>query len=284
MRNDSYMTHNSYSQERPEPPKQPGPERELLKLLAHKAPDVRGLTAMLIGKWALTMPISPEVANVVRALATNDDDSRVRQAAKQGASGIARGDARRAATPTLITAHGGYEDLESYKMAKIAFDGTVFFCNRYINIRSRTHDQMWQSARSGKQNIAEGSQVSGTSKKSELKLVSVARGSFEELKKDYEDYLRTHKLPIWDKNDPRTLKLRRLAYAKNRSYETYKPYFEGESVEMSANALLCVTHQACYLLDRQLAALDAAFLANGGFTERLYRMRTDRRGGRPLQK
>jgi len=263
------MTNTTYSQT--------GPERELLKLLAHEAPEVRGLTAMLVGKLALDAAVDATVADAVRQL-TADGDARVRQAAEQGEAGIQRGDAKRKNQPTLIVPHGGYEDLESYKMAEIAFDGTVFFCNRYINIRSRTHDQMWQSARSGKQNIAEGSQVSGTSKKSELKLVSVARGSLEELKKDYHDYLRTHQLEIWNKNDPRTLKIRKLAYAENRSYETYKSYFEGDSAEVAANALLCVVNQACYLLDRQLASLDDAFLENGGFTERLYRMRMDRRG------
>jgi len=267
------MTYRSYS-------KKPGPERELLKLLAHGAPEVRGLTAMLVGKLAEGMPVDAAVADTLRQLAANDPDARVRQAAEQGIGGIERGDAKRDGEPTLIVPHGGYEDLESYKMAEIAFDGTVFFCNRYINIRSRTHDQMWQSARSGKQNIAEGSQVSGTSKKSELKLVGVARGSLEELKKDYHDYLRTHKLSIWDKNDSRALEVRRLAYAENRSYKTYESYFEGDSVEVAANALLCVIHQACYLLDRQLAALDAAFLENGGFTERLYTLRQDRRGRR----
>ena len=276
------MTHKSYSQENSGSEKSHGlgPERELLKLLAHGEPEVRGLTAQLVGKIALQMPVDSAVADRMRVAAADDSDARVRQAADQGLTGIVWGNKKRAAAPTLIVAHGGYEELESYKMSEIAFDGTVYFCNRYINIRSRTHDQMWQAARSGKQNIAEGSQVSGTSKKFELKLVSVARGSLEELKKDYHDYLRTHHLAIWDKNAPPARKIRRLAYAENRSYETYKAHFEGDSVEVAANALLCVVNQACYLLDKQLAALDAAFLENGGFTERLYKMRSARRGGR----
>jgi len=274
----SYMTNKSYCQKSAEPAKIPGPERELLKPLAHQAPEVRGLTAQLVGKLAVEVPIPAAVVDAVGRLAANDADVRVRKAGDKGVGGIKCGEARRKARPTLIVPHGGYGDLASYKMSEIVFDGTVFFCNRYINIRSRTHDQMWQSARSGKQNIAEGSQVSGTSKKSELKLVSVARGSLEELKKDYEDFLRNGKLEIWDKNDARAQEIRRLAYAENRSYETYRSHFEGKSSEVAANALLCVTHQACYLLDRQLAALDAAFLENGGFTERLYRMRQERRG------
>ena len=257
-----------------------GPERELLKLLAHEAPEVRGLTAMLVGKLAAGLPMAAPVDAALRELASADGDARVRVAAEQGIRGIEHAARKRATEPTLIVAHGGYEDLASYQMAEIAFDGTNYFCDRYISKRSRTHDQMVQSARSGKQNIAEGSQVSGTSKKSELKLVGVARGSLEELKIDYEDYLRIHKLPVWHKNDRRALQVRHLCYAENRSYETYKSYIEADSAEVAANALLCVIHQACFLLDRQLAALDAAFLENGGFTERLYELRQARRGKR----
>lgn len=257
-----------------------GAERELLKLLSHEAPEVRGLTAQLVGKLAMDAPVHASVAERLHSMVAADGDARVCRAARRGVAVIKRGDDKRAAAPKLIVPHGGYEDLESYKMSEIAFDGTAYFCDRHIAKRSRTHDQMWQAARSGKQNIAEGSQVSGTSKKFELKLVSVARGSLEELKKDYHDYLRTHHLAIWDKNDPRAKKIRRLAYVENRSYETYRAYIEGDSVEVSANALLCVVHQACFLLDRQLAALDAAFLENGGFTERLYHMRMERRGRR----
>jgi restriction system protein len=103
----------------------------------------------------------------------------------------------------LIPPHGGYQDLQSFKMAEVVYDGTVVFCDRFINLRSRTHDQMVQAARSGKQNIAEGSQVSGTSKKSELKLVGVARGSLEELLVDYKDFLRQKGLPLWGRDHPR---------------------------------------------------------------------------------
>ena len=102
--------------------------------------------------------------------------------------------------PRAITPHGGYRNLKSYQTAEIIYDATVTFCNRFIDPRSRTHDQMVQAARSGKQNIAEGSQVSGTSQKSELTLVGVARASLEELLLDYEDFLRQRRLPIWDKN------------------------------------------------------------------------------------
>ena len=92
--------------------------------------------------------------------------------------------------PQLIPPHGGYRELQSYQMAEIIYDATIVFCNRFIDRRSRTHDQMVQAARSGKQNIAEGSMASGTSKKTELKLVGVARASLEELLLDFQDYLR----------------------------------------------------------------------------------------------
>jgi restriction system protein len=182
------------------------------------------------------------------------------------------------APPALIPPHGGYQDLQSYKMAEIVHDGTVVFCDRFINRRSRTHDQMVQAARSGKQNIAEGSQVSGTSKKSELRLVGVARGSLEELLVDYRDFLRQKGLPLWDKEHPRAKAVRKLCYAQDRSYETYRPYFEEAEAEVAANTLICLTHQTNYLLDRQLRALEKAFLQEGGFTERLYRTRTQVRG------
>jgi len=192
-----------------------GPERELLKLLAHGAPEVRGLTAMLVGKLAASMPVEKAVCDAVGVLAQNDADERVRRAAELGLAGIKRGAEKRAASSTreaLIPPHGGYEELESYKMAEIAFDGTVFFCDRFISIRSRTHDQMVQAARSGKQNIVEGSVLSATSKKMEIKLVGVARGSLEELKKDFHDFLRGRGLPIWDKNEPRARTIRGIAY------------------------------------------------------------------------
>src|SRR5712691_10992763 len=115
----------------------------------------------------------------------------------------------------LIPLHGGYRKLKSFQVAQLAYDVTVRFCDRYIEKRSRTHDQMVQAARSGVQNIAEGSQASGTSKKMELKLTNVARASLEELRLDYEDYLRHRKLPLWDRTDPRRIELiaRRCATA-----------------------------------------------------------------------
>src|ERR1700722_16787844 len=98
----------------------------------------------------------------------------------------------------LILPHGGYRKLKSFKVAQLTYDVTVRFCERYVDKRSRTHDQMVQAARSGVQNIAKGSQASGTSKKTELKLTNVARASLEELRLDYEDFLRQRQLPFWD--------------------------------------------------------------------------------------
>jgi len=139
---------------------------------------------------------------------------------------------------------------------------------------------MVQAARSGRQNIAEGSQASGTSKKFELKLVGVARASLEELLLDYEDFLRQRGLKLWDKNHPTAVVIRKLAYEKNRSYTTYSAYIEKSPPEVAANTIICLIHQTNYLLDQQLRQLEKAFLYEGGFTERLYKARVAARGNR----
>ncbi len=178
--------------------------------------------------------------------------------------------------PGLIGPHGGYRELKSYQNAEIVYDATVKFCDRFVDRRSRTHDQMVQAARSGKQNIAEGSMASGTSKKTELKLVGVARASLEELLLDFEDFLRQRGLGLWNKDHPTAQAVRKLAYAENRSYTTYKTYIE-KSPEVAANTLICLINQTNYLLDQQLRQLDRQFLEEGGFTERLYRTRIQAR-------
>jgi four helix bundle suffix protein len=175
--------------------------------------------------------------------------------------------------PQLIPPHGGYRDLKSYQMAEIVFDATAVFCDRFIDRRSRTHDQMVQAARSGKQNIAEGSMASGTSKKTELKLMGVARASLEELLIDFQDFLRQKELPLWGKDHAKAKEIRALAHEKDRSYSTYRTYFEEQGPEIAANAAICLTHQTNYLLDQQLRALEKEFLKEGGFTEKLYRVR-----------
>jgi len=171
----------------------------------------------------------------------------------------------------LIPPHGGYRKLISYQTASIIYDLTVIFCKKFLDYKSRTNDQMVQAARSGVQNIAEGSQTSGTSKKTELKLVGVARASLEELLRDYEDFLRQRGLSLWDKNDPKTRTARNLSYLSNRSSSSYLSYLDHP--ESAANCLICLLHQANYLLDKQLQRLEDDFVKNGGFTERLYTIR-----------
>lgn len=140
---------------------------------------------------------------------------------------------------------------------------------------------MVQAARSGKQNIAEASQTSGTSKKSELRLTDVARASLQELLDDYQDFLRLRRLPIWPKSHPQAVVIRNLAYRTDRTYETYRTYVEQSPPEVGANTLICVIHQANFLLDRQLESLERAFLTEGGFTERLYNARRQSRSHPP---
>lgn len=179
-------------------------------------------------------------------------------------------------TNALLFPHGGYRDLKAYQTSEIIHDLTVTFCDTYMSYQTnksyRTYDQMVQAARSGKQNIVEGSQASGTSKKTELKLVNVARASLEELLLDYQDFLRQKSLPLWSKEDPRVSQLRKLAYLSNRSYMTYETYLSNP--ESAANCLICLIHQCNYLLDRLISKLGKDFKTQGGFTERLYKHRS----------
>ena len=175
--------------------------------------------------------------------------------------------------PGFIPPHGGYQKLLAYRKSEIIYDATVRFCDRFIDKRSRTHDQMVQAARSGNKNIAEGSQVSGTSKESELKLTGVARGSLEELLGDYRDYLRQRGHAQWDKNSKEALFVRKLGARKDESYESYRAFIETRPAETVANILICLIHQANYLLDQQLRQLEQAFLREGGLRERMTRAR-----------
>ena len=206
----------------------------------------------------------------------------------------------------LIPKHGGYRKLKSFQIAQLCYDVTVRFCERYISPKSRTHDQMVQAARSGVQNIAEGSKASGTSKKMELKLTNVARASLEELRLDYDDYLRQRSLPLWPEADPRrkALVARRCTTADavadwvrevhgpdgqngqngpdgpaKRTAPSMKsiPSIRSTYPEIAANAALVLIGVACALLDRQIEAQAAAFTEEGGFTERLHRIRTERK-------
>ncbi len=192
----------------------------------------------------------------------------------------------------LIPPHGGYRKLRSFQCAQLVYDATVTFCDRFVERRSRTHDQMVQAARSGVQNIAEGSMASATSRKTELKLTGVARASLEELLLDYEDFLRQRGFRIWAKDSPEALAMRGKyrsdrsdkSDASDRSERSDRsdksdPYrISTASPEIAANTLICLINQASYLLRRQLVKLEQSFLGEGGFTERLYRERQTRRG------
>jgi four helix bundle suffix protein len=179
----------------------------------------------------------------------------------------------------FIPPHGGYRNLLSYRKAEIVYDATVYFCDRYVDRRSRTRDQMVQAARSGKQNIVEASMASGTSKETEIKLTNVARASLEELLEDYRDFLRTRGAPRWEKESKEALYVRRLgsrtqgSQKPDESYATYRTYIETRPPEVVANILICLIHQANYLLDRQIRQLEQAFLEEGGLRERMTRAR-----------
>jgi restriction system protein len=165
----------------------------------------------------------------------------------------------------LIPKHGGFRNLRSFQVAQQIYDATVIFCNSFIDKRSRTHDQMVQAARSGVQNIAEGSLASATSKKTEIKLTSVARASLGELLLDYEDYLRQRSLRQWKKEDPEAVRV--------RSDRSDTSDWSDKQDEEFANTMICLINQASYLLWKQLQRLEDDFLKKGGFTENLYNSR-----------
>ncbi len=212
----------------------------------------------------------------------------------------------------LIPVHGGYRKLKSFQIGQLVYDLTVRFCDHYVDRRSRTHDQMVQAARSGVQNIAEGSMASGTSKKTELKLTNVARASLEELRLDYEDFLRQRDLPLWPADHPALVRFKAkrcatlqdvrvwVAEETRTSTDLHGPTQTASEVgspsvsvraspcpsavlpqTLAANAALSLLNLCCHLLDRQLATQAKTFETEGGFTERLYRVRSQARGARP---
>ncbi|MDH4100317.1 MAG: four helix bundle suffix domain-containing protein [Nitrospirota bacterium] len=187
---------------------------------------------------------------------------------------------------STLRPHGGYRRLRSFQVAEIIYDGTVIFCDRFITTRSRTHDQMVQAARSGRQNIAEGSRASATSSQTELRLVNVARASLDELLLDYEDFLRQRKLPTWGKDDPQACTVRSVGKTNptDRSDQTDRPdanayakWINDPDPAVVANTLICLIHQANYLLDRQIAGLEKQFIREGGYSERLHAARLKER-------
>lgn len=173
----------------------------------------------------------------------------------------------------FIPPHGGYEDLHSYQKALIVYEATRSFCRRFIDKKDRTFDQMVQAARSGKQNIVEGSRMSGTSKELEIKLTNVARASQEELLEDYRDFLRDRGLIEWDLNHPYTRRLRQLNRTPGANYETFKKGIEHPDPAICANVIIGLIKLTNYLLDRQIRALEKAFVEQGGLREAMTRAR-----------
>jgi restriction system protein len=185
---------------------------------------------------------------------------------------------------------GGYRQTCSFQTATLIYDATVWFCERFLDPRSRTVDQMVQAARSGRQNIAEGSRASATSSQTELRLVNVARSSLEELLLDYEDFLRHRRLKQWAPQDAEALAVRRVPgqFKRDQSDQSdqsdptdltdltdqqrwafYAPWLEHADPAIRANALICLIHQANYLLDQQIDALEQRFVQDGGYSEQL---------------
>jgi four helix bundle suffix protein len=191
---------------------------------------------------------------------------------------------------------GGYRDASSFQAATIIYDATYWFCEKFLDSRSRTVDQMVQAARSGRQNIAEGSRAAATSSQTELRLLNVARSSLEELLLDFEDYLRHRHLPHWAPGSPEALAVRRVArlfkkdptdptdrtdqrlLKEQQSWVLYAPWLEHDDAAVRANALICLINQANYLLDRQIAALEKQFVEEGGYSEQLASARLAARG------
>ena len=175
----------------------------------------------------------------------------------------------------FIPKHGGYERLITYRKSEIIFDGTKYFTKKYFHPYDRTIDQMVQAARSGKQNIAEASMASGTSKETEIKLTNVARASLEELLIDYKDFLRNNKLTYWDKSHPYYPKLTLKHQIPDATYETFRKGIESPDTEVSANVLISLINVTSYLLAQQIKTLEKEFLEAGGLRERMSQARMD---------
>ncbi len=177
----------------------------------------------------------------------------------------------------FIPTHGGYRNLITYQKSEVIYDGTIYFTNRFFKKYDRTIDQMVQAARSGKQNIAEASMASATSKETEIKLTNVARASLEELLIDYQDFLRTRKLKVWEKEHRYVVRFRELNRTPNANYETYRKAIEHDDPEICANAMICLIKIVTYLLSQQMKSLEKAFIEEGGMRERMTKARIDYR-------
>jgi four helix bundle suffix protein len=177
----------------------------------------------------------------------------------------------------FIPPHGNYRELLSYQKAEVVYDITFRFCHKFLTKGDRTIDQMVQAARSGKQNISEGSEASGTSKETEIKLTNVARSSLGELLLDYKDFLRVRDFPLWDKDSKEARYVRRLGNKSHVTYETFREIVETRPPEVVANIAVCLIHQANYLLDQQIRRLEKDFIKEGGLRERMTHARLQHR-------
>ena len=181
------------------------------------------------------------------------------------------------ASAGFIPPHGGYESLLSFQKARIVYDGTVKLCERFLKKGDRTYDQMVQAARSGKQNILEGSDASGVSKETEIKLTGVAHASQTELLEDYRDFLRLRGQEEWPIDHPYTKRLRLLNRQANANYQTFKKGIEHPNPIIAANVMIGLIKLTCYLLDCQLRRLEQDFLRQGGLRERMVQARLSHR-------
>ena len=173
----------------------------------------------------------------------------------------------------LLPPRGDPHALLSYQKSEVIYDITHRFTHKYLTRGDRTIDQMIQSARSGKQNILEGSKAAQTSKEMEIKLTNVARASLEELLDDYRDFLRVRDHAQWDKDSKEALYIRRLGKKSPQTYELYREFMDTRPAEVMANIAICLIHQANYLIDQQLKTLEKEFLEQGGLRERMTRVR-----------
>ena len=183
-----------------------------------------------------------------------------------------------AEVPKIVLPHGGYRNLIVYRKSDVIYQGTVAFCRRFLPAHGdRTVDQMTQAARSCKQNIAEGSAASGTSKETEIKLTNVARATLDELLEDYIDYLKSHDAAEWDAANEKKIAAREFAKGHSE-WSDWKPLFDTRPAETLCNLMIVVIYQTKYLLDKMIAAQEADFLRQGGVRERMHAARTAARG------
>lgn len=181
----------------------------------------------------------------------------------------------------IIPPRGDYQTLLSYQKAEVVYDITFRFAQKFLAKGDRTIDQMIQSARSGKQNILEGSKAATTSKEMEIKLTNVGRASLEELLADYRDYLRVRDHQLWDKNSREARYVRDLGRRSPQTYELYREFVESRPANVIANIAICLIHQTNYLLDQQLKTLEKEFIEQGGLRERMTKARLNYRNQKP---